>query len=80
MKQNNNNSKGVGSNEQYSSNVKEAPNPKQTKCTSITKVKKWDDTYLRYRFSFPNCMQQIHSSNASTTHSLNFLLYNFCNM
>jgi len=54
MKQNNNNSKGVGSNEQYSSNVKEAPNPKQTKCTSITKVKKWDDTYLRYRFSFPN--------------------------
>jgi len=41
----NNNSEGVDGNEQYSSNVKEAPNPKWTKCNSIAKVRKWDDTY-----------------------------------
>jgi len=48
VKQNNNNSKGVDGNEQCSSNVKEAPNSKRTKCNSIAKVRKWDDTYLRY--------------------------------
>jgi len=30
------------------------PNPKQTKCNSIAKVRKWDDTYLIYGFFLPN--------------------------
>jgi len=34
VKRNNNNNKGVGGNEQCSSNVKETPNPKRTKCNS----------------------------------------------
>jgi len=46
VKRNNNNSDGVDGNEQYSSNVKEAPNPK-TKCNPTSKVRKWDDTYFR---------------------------------
>ena len=50
MKRSNNNSEGVDGNEQCSSNVKEAPPPKQTKCNSIVKVRKWADTYLRYGF------------------------------
>jgi len=32
-----------------SSKVKEAPKPKRTKCNSFAKVRKWNDTYLRYR-------------------------------
>jgi len=36
----NNNSEGVDGNEQGSSNVKEAPKPKRTKCNSIAKVRK----------------------------------------
>jgi len=44
VKQNNNN--GVDGNEQCSSNVKDASNLKRTKCISIAKVRKWDDTYL----------------------------------
>jgi len=35
LKRNNNNSEGVDGNEQCSSNVKEAPNLKRTKCNSI---------------------------------------------
>jgi len=54
VKRNNNNSEDVDGNEQCSSNVKEAPNPKQTKCNLIAKIGKWDDTYLRYRFFFPD--------------------------
>jgi len=46
VKRNNNNSEGVDGNEQCSSNVKEAPNPRRTKCNSTAKVWKWDDTYL----------------------------------
>jgi len=48
VKRNNNNSEGVEGrpNEQCSSNVKEAPPPKRTKCDSIAKVRRWDDTYL----------------------------------
>jgi len=38
VKQNNNNSEGVDGNEQCSSNVKEVPNPKQTKCNTIAEV------------------------------------------
>jgi len=40
VKRNNNNSEGVHGNEQCSSNVKEAPNPKRTKCNSIAKIRK----------------------------------------
>jgi len=40
VKQNNNNSEGVDSNEQCSSTAKKAPNPKRTKCNSIAKVGK----------------------------------------
>ena len=47
VKRNNNNSEGVDGNEQCSSNVYEAPDPKRTKCNSISKIRKWDDTYLR---------------------------------
>jgi len=39
-KRNNNNGKGMDSNEQYSSNVKETLNPKETKCSSIAKITK----------------------------------------
>jgi len=41
-------------NEQCSSNIKEAPDPKQTKCNSIAKIRKWDDTYFRYMFFLPD--------------------------
>jgi len=54
VKRNNNNSEGVDGYEQCSSNVKEAPNSKQTKCNSIINGRKWDDTYLRYVFFSPN--------------------------
>jgi len=50
----NNNSEGGVVNEQCSSNVKEAPPPKRTKWNSIAKVRKWDDTYLRYAFFLPD--------------------------
>ena len=36
--------------EQCSISVKGAPNAKRTKCNSIAKARKWDDTYLRYVF------------------------------
>jgi len=52
MKRNSNNSEGVDVNEQCSSNVIEAPDPKRTKCNSSAKVRKWDDAYLRYGFFF----------------------------
>jgi len=47
VERNNNNSEGVDDNEQCSSNVKEAPNPKLTKCNAIAQVRKWDNTNLR---------------------------------
>jgi len=47
VKRNNNNSEGVEGNEQCSSNIKQAPPPKRTKCNSIAKVRICDDTYLR---------------------------------
>ena len=53
-KRNNNNGKGMDSNEQYSSNVKETLNPKETKCSSIAKITKWNGTYLRYGFFLPD--------------------------
>jgi len=36
------------------SNAKRAPNPQRTKCVSIAKVRKWEDTYLRYGFFLPD--------------------------
>jgi len=54
VKRNNNNNEGVDGNEQCSSNVKEAPDPKRTKCNSIAKIRKWDDTSFRYRFFLPD--------------------------
>jgi len=40
VKRNNDNNEGVDGNEQHTSNVKEAPPPKRTKCNSIAKVRK----------------------------------------
>jgi len=39
-----------------SNHVKEAPNPKPTKCTvvQLPNLKKWDKTYFRYRFFLPD--------------------------
>jgi len=54
VKRNNNNSEGVDGNEQCSSNVKEAPGPKRTKCNSVVKVRKWDEAYLRCGFFLPD--------------------------
>jgi len=54
MKRNNNNIEGVDGIEQCSSNGKEAPNPKRTKCNSIAEVRKRNDAYLRYGFFLPN--------------------------
>jgi len=48
VKRNNNNSEDVDGNQQCSSNVKEAPDPKPAKCNSIAKIRKCDDTYFRY--------------------------------
>jgi len=50
----NNNSESVDDNEQCSSNVKEAPNLKRTKCNSIAKVRKLDDIYFRCGFFLPD--------------------------
>jgi len=66
----------------YSSNVKEAPYLKQTKHNSISKVRKWDGTYLRYGFFLLD--DQILNLAATfqkckKAESLNFLLFNFCN-
>jgi len=44
----------VDGNEQCSSNVKQAPDPKRTKCNAIAKIRKWDDTYFRYGFFLPD--------------------------
>jgi len=87
MKRNNNNSEGVDGNEQCSSNVKEGPDPKLTKCNSIAKVIKWNDTYFRHGFFLPDdqilnvaaAVARLHSKNARTTKLLKFLLHNFCN-
>jgi len=44
----------VDGNEQCSSNVKEAPDPKRTKCNSTAKIRLWDNTYFRYGFFLPD--------------------------
>jgi len=61
----NNNSEGVDGNEQCSSNVKEAHDPKRTKCNAIANVRKWNSTYFRYGFFLPdgqilNVADKIH--------------------
>jgi len=77
VKRNNNNSEGVDGNEQCSSNVKEAHNPKQTKCNKITKVWKWDDTYIKYGFfvpddQIPNVADKFHKSRTTASLVLAF--------
>jgi len=87
VKRNNNKSKSVDGHEQCSSNVKEAPDPKRTKCNSIVKDRKWDGTYFIYVFFLSNdqilnvavVAARLYPQNARTTQSLNFLLFNFCN-
>jgi len=66
----NNNSEGVDGNEQCSSNVKEAPNPKLTRCNSTAKVGKWDDTHLRYGFFLRNfeCSRYIPEMQEQPNH------------
>jgi len=54
VKRNKNNSEGVDGNEQCSSNVKEAPDPRRFKCNSIVKIRKWDGTHFRYGFFLPD--------------------------
>jgi len=54
VKRNNNSRKGVEGNEQCSSNAKKAPPPKRTKCNSVVKVRKWDETCLGYGFFLPD--------------------------
>jgi len=81
VKRNNNNSEGVDGNEQCSSNVKEAPDRKRTKCNAIAKVRKWNGTYFRYGFCLPydqilNAADTFHK--CKNNHSLIFLLFNFC--
>jgi len=44
----------VDGNEQCSSNVQEAPDPKRTKRNSIVNIRKLDDTYFRYGFFLPD--------------------------
>jgi len=70
VKRNNNNSEGVDGNEQCSSNVKEAPNPKRIECNSIARVSKWDDTYLRYEFYLPKseCSRYIPEMQEQPSH------------
>ena len=46
------NSEGVDDNEPCSLIVKEAPPPKRINCNSTAKIRKWDETYLRYEFFF----------------------------
>ena len=48
VKQNSNNSKDLDRNEQ------EAPPSKRTKCNKTSKVRKWDETYLKYGFFLPD--------------------------
>jgi len=83
VKRHNNNSEGVNGNEQCSSNVKEAPDPKRTKYNSTAKVRKWDDTYFRYWFFLPD--DEILNAAAKFQKCKNkrvmknFLLRKFCN-
>ena len=76
VKRNNNNSEGVDGNEQCSPNVKEAPNPKRTKCNSTAKVRKWDDTHLRYGFFLRNfeCSRYIPEMQEQPSHQIFWFL------
>jgi len=81
VKRNKNNSEGVDGNEQCSSNVKEAPPKRTILYNSIAKVRKWDDTYLKYGFFLPD--DQILNVAATFQKCKNnrekYLLFNFCN-
>ena len=72
----NNNSEGVAGNEQCSSNVKEAPNPKRAKCNSTAKLRNWDDAHLRYGFCLGNfeCSRYIPGMQEQPSHSIFWFL------
>ena len=48
VKGNSKNSESVDVIKQCCSNIREAPPPKRTKCDKIVKVRKWDETYLKF--------------------------------
>ena len=77
---NNNNSEGVDGNEQCSLNVKETSDPQRTKCTSTVKVRKWDDTYLRYGFFLRNfeCSSYVPEMQEQPSPYIS-CFFNFCN-
>ena len=76
----NNNSEGVDGNEQCSSNVKEAPNPKRIKCNSTAKVRKWDDTHLRYGLVLGNLNVADTFQKCKNNRVIQFfLIFIFCN-
>jgi len=59
-------------------NIKKASNPQRTKCTSTVKVRKWDDTHLRYVFFLGNfqCSRYVPEMRKQLSHeSLHFLLF-----
>ena len=79
-KRNSNNSECMDGNGQCSSNVKEASDPQRTKCTSKVKVRKWDDTHLRYGFLLRNseCSRYIPWMQERPSHYISCFFY-FCN-
>jgi len=66
----------VDGNEQCSSNVKEVPNPKRTRCNSTAKVRKWDDTHLRYEFFLRNfeCSRYVLEMQKQPSHYICWFL------
>ena len=54
VKGNSNNSESVDCIEECCSNVQEAPPSKRINCDEIVKVRKWDETYLKYGFFLPD--------------------------
>ena len=54
VKGNSNNRESVDGTEQCCSIVQEAPPFKRAKCDKTVKVRKWDETYLKYGFFFPD--------------------------
>ena len=67
VKRNYNNSEGVDGNDQCSSNVKEAPNPKRAECNSIAKLKNgttriWDMSSFRQILNVADTFQQCKNN------------------
>jgi len=79
VKRNNNNSECVDGKEQCSSNVKEASDPQRTKYTSTVKVRKWDDTHLRYGFFLRNSECSTYAPEMQQPSHYISCFFNFCN-